>query len=170
MKWICWIIADVAGDSSFTVFMTDYATYAGIFTCQKLAFSHRRSATILSRTRDLDKIFIDKVSELALVSFGAVHNILFTSTSHQYCNFPDPQSSDLIQCGSIRLEHCQPDRLSERCKWWLQHSHWSTNIFGRQHSTSCTKCWLEARRRCRVDHWGIKEGWRRCQDCSFLNQ
>lgn len=51
----------VAGESSFTVFMTDYSTYAGLFTCQRLAFAHRQSATILSRTKDLDKIYIDKV-------------------------------------------------------------------------------------------------------------
>nr|XP_023025211.1 uncharacterized protein LOC111513262 [Leptinotarsa decemlineata] len=52
----------VAGSSSFTVFTTDYDTYAGIFTCQKITFSNRQSATILSRTRSLDKMYIDKVS------------------------------------------------------------------------------------------------------------
>lgn len=51
----------VAGSSKFTVFGTDYTTYAGIFTCQKLAFSHRQSATILSRSKTLDKIYVDKV-------------------------------------------------------------------------------------------------------------
>lgn len=51
----------VAGSSSFTIFMTDYTTYAGIFTCQKLTFAHRQSATILSRTKTLDKIYIDKL-------------------------------------------------------------------------------------------------------------
>lgn len=43
--------------------MTDYDTFAGIFTCQKLAFAHRQSATLLSRTKDLDKLYVDKVSE-----------------------------------------------------------------------------------------------------------
>nr|XP_023022010.1 apolipoprotein D-like [Leptinotarsa decemlineata] len=51
----------VAGSSSFTVFTTDYDTYAGIFTCQKITFSNRQSATILSRTRSLDKMYIDKI-------------------------------------------------------------------------------------------------------------
>lgn len=41
--------------------MTDYNTYAGIFTCQKLAFAHRQSATILSRSRSLDKVYVDKL-------------------------------------------------------------------------------------------------------------
>ncbi|XP_057664569.1 apolipoprotein D-like [Diorhabda carinulata] len=51
----------VAGSSSFTVFSTDYETYAGIFTCQKIAFSHRQSATILSRTKTLDSMYITKL-------------------------------------------------------------------------------------------------------------
>ncbi|KAF7284069.1 hypothetical protein GWI33_022686 [Rhynchophorus ferrugineus] len=51
----------VAGTSSFTVFMTDYDTYAAIFTCQKLTFAHRQSATILSRTKTLDRMYIDKI-------------------------------------------------------------------------------------------------------------
>lgn len=51
----------VAGTASYVVFMTDYSKYAGIFTCQKLAFANRLSATILSRTKTLDKIYVDKI-------------------------------------------------------------------------------------------------------------
>lgn len=53
---------DPAGDSDFTIFMTDYETFGGIFTCQKLGFAHRQSATLLSRSKELDKIYVDKVS------------------------------------------------------------------------------------------------------------
>ncbi|XP_034192501.2 apolipoprotein D-like [Osmia lignaria lignaria] len=53
----------VAGTASHVVFTTDYDNYAGIFTCQKLAFAHRQSATILSRRRDLDKSYVDKIRE-----------------------------------------------------------------------------------------------------------
>ncbi|XP_020287259.1 apolipoprotein D-like [Pseudomyrmex gracilis] len=53
----------VAGSASHVVFMTDYDTYAGIFTCQKLAFAHRQSATILSRTRTLDQSQVDKIRQ-----------------------------------------------------------------------------------------------------------
>lgn len=49
------------GDAMFKVFMTDYEHYAGIFTCQKLPVAHRQSATILSRTKDLDKAYVDKI-------------------------------------------------------------------------------------------------------------
>lgn len=59
----------IAGTSSFTVFMTDYETYAGIYTCQKLPAANRRSATILSRTKTLDKMVIDKIRS-RLSNFG----------------------------------------------------------------------------------------------------
>ncbi|XP_019876691.2 apolipoprotein D [Aethina tumida] len=51
----------VAGSSSFTVFSTDYDTYAGIYSCQSLTFANRQSATILSRTKTLDKMYLDKL-------------------------------------------------------------------------------------------------------------
>lgn len=59
----------VAGSASYTVLATDYLSYAAVFTCQKLAFAHRRSATILSRTKDLDKVFVDKM-RTKLSSYG----------------------------------------------------------------------------------------------------
>lgn len=68
------------GDAIFKIFMTDYGernwlkrrrrllneksfleNYAGIFTCQKLPISHRQSATILSRTKDMEKAYVDKI-------------------------------------------------------------------------------------------------------------
>lgn len=52
---------NVLGKASFTVFMTDYDTFAAVYTCQGLGIGHRDSATILSRTRTLDKVFVDKV-------------------------------------------------------------------------------------------------------------
>ncbi|XP_070161362.1 apolipoprotein D [Polyergus mexicanus] len=59
----------VAGSASHVVFMTDYDTYAGIFTCQKLAFAHRQSATILSRVRMLDQPQVEKIRQ-RLSQFG----------------------------------------------------------------------------------------------------
>jgi len=52
---------NVIGKASFTVFMTDYDTHAALYSCQGLGIGHRESATILSRTRTLDKVFIDKI-------------------------------------------------------------------------------------------------------------
>lgn len=51
----------VAGESTFTVFLTDYTQFAGIFSCQKIAVAHRQSATLLSRTPGLDKLYVDKL-------------------------------------------------------------------------------------------------------------
>ncbi|CAH0549531.1 unnamed protein product [Brassicogethes aeneus] len=52
----------VAGTASFTVFTTDYDTFAGIYSCQTLTtIGNRQSATILSRTRTLDKMYSDKI-------------------------------------------------------------------------------------------------------------
>lgn len=49
------------GDAVFKIFLTDYENYAGIFTCQKLPVGHRQSATILSRSKDLDRTYIEKL-------------------------------------------------------------------------------------------------------------
>lgn len=50
------------GNAVFKVFMTDYENYAGIFTCQKLPVgAHRQSATILSRTKEIDRAYVDKI-------------------------------------------------------------------------------------------------------------
>lgn len=57
----------VAGSATYTVMATDYTKYAAVFTCQKLAFAHRRSATILSRTKELDRIYVDKVRYIIYV-------------------------------------------------------------------------------------------------------
>lgn len=59
----------VAGSASHVVFATDYDNYAAIFTCQKLAFAHRQSATILSRNRELEKSTIDAIRR-QLSNFG----------------------------------------------------------------------------------------------------
>jgi lipocalin len=54
---------NIAGESDFVVFMTDYVNYAGIFTCQKILFGHTKSATILSRKPTLDKAIINQVRQ-----------------------------------------------------------------------------------------------------------
>jgi apolipoprotein D and lipocalin family protein len=51
----------VAGKASFVVFSTDYRNYAGIYSCQKIPLGNRHSVTILSRSRTLDKQYVDKV-------------------------------------------------------------------------------------------------------------
>lgn len=57
------------GEAIFKIFMTDYNNYAGIFSCQKLPVGHRQSATILSRTKDMDRAYIEKI-RTRLNSYG----------------------------------------------------------------------------------------------------
>ncbi|XP_043289402.1 apolipoprotein D-like [Venturia canescens] len=59
----------VAGSASHVVFATDYDNFGAIFTCQKIAFAHRQSATILSRHRELEKSKVDSIRR-ALSNFG----------------------------------------------------------------------------------------------------
>ncbi|XP_046405552.1 apolipoprotein D-like [Ischnura elegans] len=50
----------VAGSASYKIIATDYDNFATVFTCQRLAFAHRQSTSILSRTPVLDRMYIDK--------------------------------------------------------------------------------------------------------------
>ncbi|XP_050436558.1 uncharacterized protein LOC126843224 [Adelges cooleyi] len=55
---------NVAGKSYFVVFATDYVNYAGVYTCQKKPFGHKHSITILSRSKVLDKTYLNKMHNL----------------------------------------------------------------------------------------------------------
>lgn len=59
----------VAGSASHVVFATDYDNYAGIFTCQKMAFMNRQSATLLSRHKEMDQEYLNKL-RYQLTNFG----------------------------------------------------------------------------------------------------
>ncbi len=52
----------VAGKADYVVFATDYENYGAVYTCQRILFGHRRSASILSRRPVLDQIYVNKVS------------------------------------------------------------------------------------------------------------
>ncbi|XP_044739043.1 apolipoprotein D-like [Chrysoperla carnea] len=82
----------VAGTATYTILGTDYNTYAGIFTCQKLAFAHRQSATILSREKTLDKNYVDKVrNRLASFNVDPYDLSIITQT-----NCPKPGQNDSV--------------------------------------------------------------------------
>ncbi|KAL0266674.1 UNVERIFIED_CONTAM: hypothetical protein PYX00_009158 [Menopon gallinae] len=60
---------NIIGGATYTVFMTDHKSYAGIFTCQELPFAHRQSISILSKTKTLDQADLDKIHR-RISSFG----------------------------------------------------------------------------------------------------
>ncbi|KAJ6646755.1 UBX domain-containing protein 1, partial [Pseudolycoriella hygida] len=74
---------NIVGSSSFDVVMTDYKTYAGIFTCQNLFFLKRQSVTFLSRTNKLDKELLTKMRNLFEQNIG---NIYLNTIRHDNCN------------------------------------------------------------------------------------
>lgn len=78
---------NVIGKSSFVIFMTDYDNYAGIYSCQTIAFTHRHSATILSRTPNMDSIYLDKLRN-RLASFN-VNPFDLTQINQTNCNLND---------------------------------------------------------------------------------
>lgn len=67
----------MAGSASYRIFMTDYSTYAAVFTCQKLAFANRQSVSILARQRTLDKQYLDKVSFLRLFRVRGLNSVIY---------------------------------------------------------------------------------------------
>lgn len=88
---------NIFGSSSFTVFSTDYDTYAGIFTCQNLGLFHRLSATLLSRSPTLDQKYVDRmhnfltsheidVSDLKAISHTACFAERNDDMHHEYIN------------------------------------------------------------------------------------
>lgn len=74
----------VAGSASYTVFATDYDTFGAIFTCQKLAFANRQSATILSRKKTLDKMYLDKVSHWGSTPIFSYFILQINQSHRQY--------------------------------------------------------------------------------------
>lgn len=95
----------VAGSSSFTVFMTDYDTYAAIFTCQKLTFANRQSATILSRTRTLDKMYVDKVVSIKNIVNNKINETSFVQIRSRLAN----SQIDPFELSIISQKDCPRD-------------------------------------------------------------
>lgn len=98
----------VAGESTFTIFLTDYSNYAGLFSCQKITFAHRQSATLLSRTRSLDKMFLDKLrSRLSSFSVDPFDLSIINQTgcpqdaSEGYNIHIDPDTFSASNIGSV---------------------------------------------------------------------
>ncbi|XP_071526183.1 apolipoprotein D-like isoform X3 [Panulirus ornatus] len=73
----------LTGKADFIVFDTDYETYMSVFECDRAGLLHRRSVTILSRTRTIDDMFVSRVRRL-LDTADVSHSALST-ISHDSC-------------------------------------------------------------------------------------
>jgi len=87
----------LAGKSDYVVFATDYENYAAVYSCQSILFSHRRSASILSRTKTLSPMFVNKV-RTKLESFG-VNPHDFSIIDHTDCKTLDSSSLLNVEVG-----------------------------------------------------------------------
>ncbi|XKL64706.1 hypothetical protein PGB90_004792 [Kerria lacca] len=96
---------NVAGKSSFVVFITDYDNYAGIYTCQQIGFTHRHSATVLSRKTTLDKTYIDKIRN-RLSNFN-VNPFDLNSVNQTSCVFTDDKFTIDINDTTFSKENIQ---------------------------------------------------------------
>jgi len=87
----------LAGKADYIVFASDYDNYAAIFSCQSILFGHRRSASILSRTKTLSPMYINKV-RAKLESFGVdAHD--FSIIDHNDCKVLDSTSPLNVEIG-----------------------------------------------------------------------
>ena len=65
----------LAGKADYVVFSTDYENYGAIFSCQSILFGHRRSASILSRRKTLDQMYINKVCYIYTIYIYIIYEI-----------------------------------------------------------------------------------------------
>lgn len=87
----------LAGKADYLVFATDYDNYGAIYSCQSIVFGHRRSASILSRTKTLSPMYINKVRN-KLETFG-VDSHDFSIIDHSDCKTLDSSSLLNVEVG-----------------------------------------------------------------------
>ncbi|KAK8396804.1 hypothetical protein O3P69_005042 [Scylla paramamosain] len=73
----------LTGSADFIVFDTDYETYMAVFECDRAGLLHRRSVAILSRSRNIDVMFVNRVRRL-LDAAGVSHSAL-EAIDHDLC-------------------------------------------------------------------------------------
>ncbi|XP_063844192.1 uncharacterized protein LOC135090924 isoform X2 [Scylla paramamosain] len=80
---IRWPTSALTGSADFIVFDTDYETYMAVFECDRAGLLHRRSVAILSRSRNIDVMFVNRVRRL-LDAAGVSHSAL-EAIDHDLC-------------------------------------------------------------------------------------
>ncbi|XP_068238692.1 apolipoprotein D-like [Palaemon carinicauda] len=82
---------NIAGKADYTIFDTDYDTYAVIYECQEVStLAYRQSAAILSRSPTLDSAIVDRVkNQLKGAGISISH---FDKIDHSVCTQPSDSS------------------------------------------------------------------------------
>ncbi|EEB16947.1 hypothetical protein Phum_PHUM448350 [Pediculus humanus corporis] len=87
------LFSDVIGVASYVVLLTDYQNYAGVFSCQQLAFAHRRSATILSRTPFLNHTYLETIHK-KLEEFN-INPFDLSMINHEKCSEVSSETTNI---------------------------------------------------------------------------
>jgi len=87
----------LAGKADYVFFATDYDNYGAIYSCQSLLFGHRRTASILSRTKTLKPMYVTKVRS-KLEAFG-VDSHDFSIIDHTDCHTLNSTSPLNVEVG-----------------------------------------------------------------------
>lgn len=74
----------ITGKADFIVFDTDYNNYMAVFECDRAGFFHRRSTSILSRTPEIDDMFVLRVRRLLETS--DVGHYYLSEINHDVCH------------------------------------------------------------------------------------
>nr|XP_045604422.1 uncharacterized protein LOC123762121 isoform X4 [Procambarus clarkii] len=80
---IRWPTSALTGKADFIVFDTDYESYMAVFECDRAGLLHRRSATILSRTHNIDNMFVSRVRRL--LDTADVRHSALSTINHDSC-------------------------------------------------------------------------------------
>ena len=104
------------GDQDYQVMMTDYDSYAAVWSCQRILFGHRESAQIMSRKPTLDNMIIQKIRK-RFESFS-IDEHYFSIIDHTSCKWNENGdkrhgiqeeciscNNFSIQLGPIKIEH-----------------------------------------------------------------
>ena len=75
------------GDQNYQVMMTDYDSYAAVWSCQRLLFGHRESGQIMSRKPTLDNQIVQKIRK-RFESFG-INEHYFSVVDQASCKWDE---------------------------------------------------------------------------------
>ncbi|XP_050437244.1 uncharacterized protein LOC126843639 [Adelges cooleyi] len=87
------------GKSSFDVFATDYVNYAGVYACGKTPFGHSYSVTVLSRSKVLGKMYLDKMRNV--IASANVSPRELSIVDHSNCSNLNENSRQMFKANNI---------------------------------------------------------------------
>lgn len=78
-------MSSALGDQDYQMMMTDYDSFAAVWSCKRILFGHRQSAQIMSRKPQLDNHVVQKIRK-RFESFG-IDEHEFSIVDHSSCKW-----------------------------------------------------------------------------------